>query len=40
MPKSLPFSIGRGDASLKLIELPNELLDLLQGDSPPTYDHI
>jgi len=34
--KTLSFSVGHDDSSLKLIELPDELLELLQSDHPPT----
>jgi hypothetical protein len=40
MPLSVPFSIGRADAGLKLIELPNELLELLESSTPPMYDPL
>lgn len=34
--KGVPFSIGHDESSLKLIELPDELLDMLQSDHPPS----
>jgi hypothetical protein len=33
---AIPFSLLQEEASVKLVELPDELLALLTGENPPT----
>ena len=36
-PTDIPFSASQEQQALKLLELPPELLALLESDNPPTY---